>query len=45
MVRIMFGVAAMLSLSKGPVARTVIGDVTSLLIGGVLCNSVRSTGV
>ena len=35
MVRIMFGVAAMLSLSKGPVASVVIGDVT-VLIGGVL---------
>ena len=41
MVRIMFGVAAMLSPSKGPVAKAVTGDVTSLLIGGVLCVCVR----
>ena len=35
MVRIMFGVAAILLLSKGPVVRVVTGDVM-VLIGGVL---------
>lgn len=40
MVKIMFGVAAILSLNKGPVASVVIGDVTSMT-GVVLCGYER----